>query len=148
MCARFRRPWRRFGSLSCRSRGAAEESTHDAPSPNVFRRRKPRANRQCLVSQSGNGDEAAGGDACEAAPAGPGDRRESPGAARRRASGGAKTGVRTAVEGPARSRGVPSLGCSKCRHAPRGCGKCRQDRLTALKVLVIPCCRADTLNHL
>ena len=120
--------------LWSRSNTAAEGGTQGAPSARVFRRRWPRANRQCLVSQPEDGDGAADGSASEAAPAGPDDMLAGPEAVPRRASASAGEGVQAAVSEPAGCPGVPSLGCSKCRHAARGCGKCRHDRWTALKV--------------
>lgn len=119
----------------CLSRNRAEPATDDdtqgTAAARVFLRRRPRVNHQCLISQLEDGDEGAETDACTAPPAGPDEAHAGRDDAPRRASGQ----TRAAVWQPAaRLHGVPALGCSKCRMAKRGCGKCRHDRWTALKV--------------
>ena len=121
---------------------AADDNTQGATPALVFRRRHLRANRQRLVSQPEDGADDADIAASDAAPAGPDDTRGGQDDAPRRASGRrpVKEVERTA-QPTAPLQGVPALGCSKCRMAKRGCGKCRHDRWTALKAsLHCYCC--------
>ena len=114
--------------------GADDGSQGATPAP-VFHRRHLRASRQRLVSQPEDGAYDADVAASDAAPAGPGDVGAGQEDAPRRASGRrAVTGLRVTAPPTARPHGVPALGCSKCRMAKHGCGKCRHDRWTAFKV--------------
>ena len=122
--------------LQNRQEDAAEDDTQGAASSRVFLRRRPRANRQCLVSQPEDGTDEAEVGAHDAAPAGPDTAHASRADAPHRGAVRTGRGVQLVPKPAALLPGVPALGCSKCRMAKRGCGKCRHDRWTALKVSV------------
>ena len=120
-------------SLLGRAEPVADDDSQATAAARLFVRRRPRANRQCLISQMEDGVDGAETHACAAAPAGPNEaragREDAP-----RCAASRKTGLQLPPQPAARLVGVPALGCSKCRMAKRGCGKCRHDRWTALKV--------------